>query len=75
MSSCLVKKGDMVVPLDEKNSVWGKGVVTEPCFLTGPTAHLVFWFSHKREITIEEIILEEQFEIIPAENLPEENKK
>lgn len=60
-----VKKGDLLVPTTSTaKSTWGSGIVIEPCLLNFPPAHYVYWFGHKRNILIEQEVLDENFEIV-----------
>ena len=62
-----IKKGDLLIPItDHAKSTWGKGIVTEPRKLDFPIAHFVFWFFHKREIVIEQEVLDGNFDVVPS---------
>lgn len=68
-----MKKGDLLVARTaEAKTTWGNGVCTEPLILTGPNAHLVFWLSHRRELAIEEEIVESNFDVFDADEAPQE---
>lgn len=63
-----MKKGNLLIPISEDaKKIWGKGIVTEPYKLQWPDAHLVYWFGHNREIVIEQEIIENNFEIVQAQ--------
>jgi hypothetical protein len=67
LSLAEIRAGDLVIPVTEEEKLWGKGIVTQPEIVQWPTAHLVFWFFHGRELAIEEDILLRGFEIIRSE--------
>lgn len=64
----LVGVGDLLIPkTEESRRTWGHGVVVEPMRLDYPPAHLVFWLTYKRQIIIEQEVLEAGFDVIRAD--------